>query len=304
MHVLVTGGTGFIGQPLCARLLASGHRVTVPSRQARRIAARMPQVRLVERLDQADPADAVINLAGEPLTGPRWTPALKQRLRQSRLDATRRLHDWIAAHPAQARPRVLVSGSAVGYYGDRGDTPLDEDAPPGEDFAATLCRDWEAEALRIGALGPRVSLLRTGIVLGRDGGALARMLPAFRLGAGGRFGDGHHWMSWIHRDDLIALILWLLDDTHSGPFNGTAPHPLSNRAFAQTLAHALHRPSLLPLPAAVLRLAFGEMADLLLVSQRVLPRRAQKAGFVFRFPTLPDALDDILHGAAPRPHAP
>ncbi|MBD9369754.1 TIGR01777 family oxidoreductase [Xanthomonas sp. XNM01] len=294
MDVLVTGGTGFIGRPLCARLLADGHRVTVLSRSPARFAAAMPQVRLVDRLETAGRAEAVVNLAGEGLSDGRWTAARKRRFRQSRLDTTARLHDWIAAQPGAQRPRVLVSGSAIGFYGDRGDTALDETATPGDDFAAQLCRDWEAQALRVAALGPRVCLLRTGIVLAADGGALARMLPPFRLGAGGRFGDGRHWMSWIHRDDLVALVAWLLQGDLHGPFNGTAPEPVRNDAFVRELAGALHRPALLPLPATALRLAFGEMADLLLASQRVLPQRAQQAGFAFRHPGLAEALQEIL----------
>lgn len=239
-------------------------------------------------------ADAVINLAGEPLAAGRWTDARKQRFRASRIGITEQIHAWIAQQPAEQRPRVLVSGSAVGYYGERGDAVLTEADGPGDDFSATLCRDWEAAAMAIAALGPRVSCVRTGIVLDRDGGALARMLPAFRLGGGGPFGNGRHWMSWIHRADMVGLLQWLLEHGQAGAYNATAPTPVTNAEFARTLAGTLHRPALLALPAGVLRLGFGEMADLLLVSQRVLPQRALDAGFQFQYVRLDAALRAIL----------
>lgn len=188
----------------------------------------------------------------------------------------------------------MISGSAVGYYGERGDTALTEAEPAGDDFSAVLCRDWEAEANTIAALGPRVSWIRTGIVLDRAGGALARMLPAFRFGGGGPFGDGRHWMSWIHRADMVALLLWLLQHGEHGAYNATAPNPVTNAEFARTLAHVLHRPALLALPSGMLRLGFGEMADLLLISQRVLPQRALDAGFRFHYTHLDPALRAIL----------
>ncbi|GAE49393.1 nucleoside-diphosphate sugar epimerase [Xanthomonas arboricola pv. pruni str. MAFF 311562] len=198
MQLLITGGTGFIGQALCPALVQAGHQVSVLTRDLRSAARRLPGMTVVDTLDGVQ-ADAVINLAGEPLAVGRWTDARKQRFRASRLGITGQLHAWIAQQPAERRPAVLISGSAVGYYGERGDSTLTEADRAGDDFSAQLCRDWEAEAAKIGALGPRVSWVRTGIVLDRDGGALARMLPAFRFGGGGPFGDGRHWMSWIHR---------------------------------------------------------------------------------------------------------
>ncbi|MCF5938507.1 TIGR01777 family oxidoreductase, partial [Xanthomonas perforans] len=220
MHLLITGGTGFIGQALCPALLQAGHQVSVLTRDPHRAKRILPGTAAVHTLDGVQ-ADAVINLAGEPLAAGRWTDARKQRFRQSRLGITRQLHDWIAQQPAAQRPSVLISGSAVGYYGERGDTALTEAEPAGDDFSALLCRDWEAEANTIAALGPRVSWVRTGIVLDRDGGALARMLPAFRFGGGGPFGDGRHWMSWIHRADMAALLLWLLQHGQPGAYNAT-----------------------------------------------------------------------------------
>ncbi|NIJ78560.1 hypothetical protein FHT08_003694 [Xanthomonas campestris] len=293
MQLLITGGTGFIGQALCPALVQAGHQVSVLTRDLRRAARRLPGMTVVDTLDGVQ-ADAVINLAGEPLAAGRWTDARKQRFRASRLGMTGQLHAWIAQQPAEQRPSVLISGSAVGYYGERGDSVLTEADRAGDDFSAQLCRDWEAEATRIAALGPRVSWVRTGIVLDRDGGALARMLPAFRFGGGGPFGDGRHWMSWIHRADMVALLLWLLEQGQAGAYNATAPTPVTSTEFARTLAHVLHRPALLALPAGLLRLGFGEMAELLLISQRVLPQRALDAGFRFQYVRLEAALRAIL----------
>ncbi|WP_369943035.1 TIGR01777 family oxidoreductase [Xanthomonas medicagonis] len=290
MHVLVTGGTGFIGRALCPALLQAGHRVSVLTRDTARAARSVPGAQPLQDLSEAAPADAVINLAGEPLSDRRWDETRKRRFRTSRLGTTRALLDWIAQFDAAQRPRCLLSGSAIGYYGDRGSDLLDERSAAGADFAAQLCRDWEAEALQAQALGVRTSLVRTGVVLDGDGGALARMLLPFRLGLGGRMGDGRQWMSWIHRDDHVGLLLWLLQHGGEGAYNATAPAPATNADFAAQLGHVLHRPALLPAPAAALRLAFGEMADLLLGSQRVVPARAQQEGYVFRYRELEPAL--------------
>lgn len=291
MNILITGGTGFIGTALCPLLVKSGHHLSVLTR--RRGMPDTPDIRWVGRLDEVDAADAVINLAGESLTAGRWNDARKRLFRESRIGTTRALVDWMAARAVP--PRVLVSGSAIGYYGPRDNVPLDETAKHGGDFAAMLCRDWEAEAQRAETLGTRVCRLRTGIVLGRDGGALARMLPAFRMGMGGPLGNGRQWMSWIHRDDLVRLILWLLETpTVDGACNGTAPRPVTNADFARALGAALHRPARLPMPAPALRLMLGEMASLLLTGQRVLPIRAQAGRFRFRYPELDVALRDVL----------
>lgn len=209
MHVLITGGTGFIGRELAASLLADGHAVTVLTREITSSGNRVPNgARAIRDLARADAVDAVVNLAGANLGGTRWNPVTKMGFRTSRIDTTRRLVDWMSR--LGTRPKVLVSGSAIGWYGPQGDEMLTESAPAGGDFSATLCRDWEAEALKAAALGVRVCTLRTGIVLGpigpAGGGALAQMLPAFRLGGGGPMGSGRQWMSWIHRADLVALI--------------------------------------------------------------------------------------------------
>lgn len=297
MNLLITGGTGFIGRALCARLLADGHRLTVLSRRPRRVpalcGAAVAGVASFDELPRDRHFDAVINLAGEGIADRPWSAARKRLLRDSRIGVTTALCDWIAA--AESKPALLISGSAVGYYGSRGDQLLGEETSVGADFAAHLCRDWEAEAARVEVLGVRLCLLRTGLVLGRDGGMLARLKLPFSLGLGGRLGDGQQWMPWVHRDDLIGLVVYLLTHpTLQGPFNGSAPAPVTNADFTAALAQALHRPALLPMPAFALRLLLGEMAELLLGGQRALPLRAQEAGFVFRYPTLPTALADIF----------
>ena len=296
MRILITGGSGFIGQALCRALIADRDEVVVLTRDARRARTRLPaEVALIERLRDAGEVDAVVNLAGENLADARWTDARKQALRESRLGATRALVEWMAAR--ERRPYVLVSGSAVGWYGPRGDEELGEDASPGTDFAAKLCRDWESEAEAARALGVRVCRIRTGIVLDADGGALAKMLLPFRLGLGGRFGDGSQWMSWIARADVVGLILWLIKtESAHGAYNATAPVPVTNADFSTALGAVLHRPVMLPAPAFALRAMLGEMADLLLTGQRVVPVRALAEGFRFRYSDLSPALRAIVDG--------
>jgi len=294
MHHLITGGSGFIGSALCRSLVADGHRVTVLTRDIEQARGRVPEaVFLIDRLDFAENIDAVVNLAGENLAGGRWTAARKHEFVGSRIGTTKRLLDWIDRQ--DAAPAVLVSGSAIGWYGPRGDEELDEDADIGNDFSAHLCRDWEAEASKAEALGVRVCCVRTGIVLGADGGALKKMLLPFRAGIGGRMGSGRQWMSWITRADIVALIRWLIDhDSARGAYNGTAPAPVTNAEFARALGAALNRPTLLPTPASALKLLFGEMADILLTGQRVVPRRAMAEGFAFKYPELSAALSAVL----------
>lgn len=294
MHYLITGGSGFIGSALCRSLMADGHRATVLTRDIVRARQHVPDAAfVVDRLDFAEDVDAIVNLAGENLASGRWTTARKHEFVASRIGVTKHLLDWIDRQ--DSRPRVLVSGSAVGWYGPCGDEELDEDADLGNDFSAHLCRDWEAEAIKAEALGVRVCRVRTGIVLGAGGGALKQMLLPFRLGIGGRMGSGRQWMSWIAREDLVALIRWLVDNASArGAYNGTAPTPVTNAEFARALGAALHRPALLPTPASALKLLFGEMADLLLTGQRVVPRRATGEGFAFKYPELPAALAAVL----------
>ena len=297
MRILITGGTGFIGRALCAALRQQGHHITVLSRRPASVKALCGEdVAAFRQLSEwsAEIAfDAVINLAGEPIMARRWSPARKQVLRESRVTVTRQLVERMAA--ARQKPAVFISGSAIGIYGDQGDTALNESSAGHGGFAYQLCVDWEQAALEAEALGIRVCLLRTGLVAGRNGGFLQPMLLPFKLGLGGRIGDGQQWMSWIHLADQIAMIQFLLDTpAASGPFNATAPNPVTNAVFTRTLAQQLHRPALIPVPAALLKLAAGEMAELLLGSQRVLPQKALDSGFTFSFETLEPALRDLL----------
>ena len=300
LNVLITGATGFIGVPLCRELQARGARLTVLTRDAERARRRLgAEVKAVTQLDQLseEVPCTLINLAGEPLASGRWSAARKEEFRRSRIGMTETLWQWFERRGQY--PQQVVSGSAIGYYGDSGDLPVTEEDGPGAGFAAELCRDWEAAALRFADQGSRVVLLRTGIVLGQGGGALQSMLLPFKLGLGGRLGSGRQWMSWIHRDDMLALILHCLDKPElSGPVNGTAPNPVTNRFFTCALARTLHRPSLFPAPAFMLRLLMADMADeLLLASQRVLPQVALESGFEFQYPELPQALQSILKNA-------
>jgi uncharacterized protein (TIGR01777 family) len=284
MHYLITGGSGFIGSALCRSLIADGHRVTVLTRDIVRARQRVPDAAFViDRFDFAQEVDAVVNLAGENLASGRWTAARKHEFVASRIGMTKRVLNWIERQDSP--PRVLVSGSAVGWYGPSGDEILDEGADIGNDFSAHLCRT-EAEADKAEASGVRVCRVRTGIVLGADGGALKKMLLPFRLGVGGPMGSGRQWMSWIAREDIVALIRWLADnDSARGAFNGTAPFPVTNAEFARLLGAPLRRPAFLPAPAFALKLLLGEMADVLLTGQRVVPKRALIRGFKFRLGT-------------------
>jgi len=297
VNIFVTGATGFLGQPLTAALRADGHELTVLSRDPARAAALCPGARVWASLDAWRPDaafDAVINLAGAPIADRRWSAARKRLLRDSRVALTEQLVRRMAT--AARPPIVLLSGSAVGYYGDAGDAALDESAPAGADFAARLCADWEAAARQAEACGTRVCLLRTGLVLHPSGGALGRLLAPFRLGLGGRLGNGRQWMSWIGRADWTALVLHLLSVSSArGAFNLTAPEPATNAAFTAALAQALRRPAALPVPAVALRLLLGARAQMLLASQRARPRNAQALGFRFRHPALGDALADMLN---------
>ncbi len=295
--ILVTGGTGFIGTALVRRLIERGDRVYViarsPAKAQRLFGSHALIAPSLQALPETVKIDAIVNLAGAPVFGRPWTDARKVVLVRSRIDATRALVDWIAE--LAIKPRALVSASAIGIYGaDQGDRILTEAAAGGGDFPAMLCAAWEKEARRAEQFGLRVCQLRMGLVLGRSGGMLPPMLRAFTLGLGGRFGSGRQWMSWIHLDDLLALIIRAIDDpTFSGAMNAVAPQPVTNAEFARTLAATLHRPAILHVPAFVLRAALGEMATLLLDGQQVKPERADQLGFQFRYRALGAALADI-----------
>ncbi|HEY0666281.1 MAG TPA: TIGR01777 family oxidoreductase [Gallionella sp.] len=297
MQILITGGTGLIGRHLCRALLAEGHELTVLSRNPASVPFKCGQrVHAMAALADYHPGrafDAVINLAGEPIVDARWSARRKQILRDSRVALTRELVGHIVA--ADRKPAVLISGSAVGYYGDRGADEMSEDRPSGEGFAAQLCRDWEEMANAAASDGVRVCLLRTGLILSDRGGLLGRMLLPFRLGLGARLGNGKQWMSWVHIDDYVAMVLRMLHDSRfSGPYNMTAPQPVTNAEFTAALARALHRPALFAAPALLLKLAMGERAAMLLEGQRVLPARMTAAGYGFRFASLDAALADLL----------
>ncbi len=305
--ILITGATGLIGARLVAALVAAGHEVTALTRNRATAAALPAPIRIVTDLDQiADDTrlDAIVNLAGEPISDGLWTPAKRRRIVGSRLAVTRAVVRLIER--LDHRPKVLVSGSAVGWYGLRGDEVLDETADGLDCFSRTVCRRWERAAMVAEDLGVRVVRLRIGIVLAVEGGALSRMLTPFEFGLGGPFGAGRHWMSWIHLDDLVRLIAHAIATPDlAGPVNGVAPEPVRNTAFAQALGRALRRPALLPAPAAPLRLALGDFADeLLLKGQRVTPRAALASGFRFAHPKLDDALGDIVGALRARPGAP
>jgi len=282
-----------VGQALCPALAAAGHEIVILTRQSN---LRLPKgaARAVTRLEDLDPADfdGVVNLAGAPIGDARWTARRKRLLLDSRVETTSRLVEWMGR---ARRPQVLVSASAVGYYGEQGDRPITEDTRPTPGFTHDLCAAWEREAGKATALDVRVCVMRIGVVLDRDGGALAKMLPAFRMGAGGRLGSGQHWFPWIHREDVTAVCRWLLENTGArGAYNVSAPNPVTNAEFTRALGRALGRPTVLPMPEAALKLLFGEMSELLLASDRMLPKRLLDEGFKFRYPELTSALAAIF----------
>ena len=296
MKIVVTGGTGFIGRALCASLAADGHDVVVLSRFAGGTYQGVRHVRAQVTRDasgtyhyepqgavEIDGATAVINLAGAGIADSRWTAARKALLRESRVSTTSAVVTAIAQ--AAHTPSVFISGSAIGVYGSSLTATFDESSPAGTDFLAQLCADWEQCARQAESAGCRVVLLRTGLVLANDGGLLSKLKPPFQFFMGGPSGSGKQWMSWIHRDDWIAMVKWAIANPGiSGPLNATAPTPVTNKEFSTALGRALHRPSVFPLPAFVLRVMFGELADgALLASQRVMPSKAKGNGFAFKY---------------------
>ena len=281
----------------CANATSAGMTALHLLPQSAGFASNVSEVQAMSSLNEWQPDrtfDAVINLAGEPIVDAYWSARRKQLLRDSRITLTEKLVQRIAA--AKQKPAVLLSGSAIGYYGDRGDMELDEAIPAGKDFAAELCKDWEEAALAVEKHGVRVCLLRTGLILSERGGLLSRMLFPFKIGLGARLGHGRQWMSWIHIEDYVAMFLRLLHDGQMhGPFNMTAPKPVTNADFTRTLARSLHRPAFLAAPDLLLKLAMGDRAALLLEGQRVLPAKLVAAGGQFKYPNLAGALDDLLH---------
>lgn len=302
MRVVISGGSGFIGEPLVRALQARGDDVAVLTRHPSHVNAGRalvwdPGARDGAWRAETASADAVVNLAGENVAG-RWTAERKQRIVDSRVTATRALIEALELEPG--RSRVLVSASAVGFYGNRNDELLDEQAESGSGFLAGVVRQWEELAHGADHVA-RVVILRFGVVLAANGGALGKMLLPFRIGVGGPIASGKQWMSWVDRDDVVRMILRAIDrESARGVYNVTAPEPVRNRDFTRALGAALHRPALLPAPSFALRLIFGEMADETLIGgQRVVPKRATSEGFVFQYPTLGAALEHALHSEGP-----
>ncbi|MBI4371626.1 MAG: TIGR01777 family protein [Elusimicrobia bacterium] len=302
MNIVLAGAAGFVGTPLIEALIARGDKVAVLTRRPEAVRARWAGRASIAEWDgkSAGPwekalngAEAVINLCGESVAAGRWTPERKLVLARSRLDSTRALVAAISRAPA--RPKTLINASAVGYYGSAPDGDRVETSPQGADFLAALCGQWEREAFAAEALGARVATLRLGVVLGKGGGALSKMTPPFRFFLGGPLGCGRQWFAWIHRDDVVGAVLFLLDHAEvSGPVNLVSPELKTNAEFSAALGRALGRPSWLPAPAFALRLALGEMSDMLLGGQRALPKKLLAAGYAFKYPNLDVALQTIL----------
>ncbi|RKQ38448.1 TIGR01777 family oxidoreductase [Enterobacter sp. R1(2018)] len=296
MQILITGGTGLIGSHLVPRLLETGHSVTVVTRDPDKARNKFdPRVTLWKGLndhENLDGFDAVINLAGEPIADKRWNEAQKQRLCQSRWQITERLVAMFKA--SQTPPSVLISGSAAGYYGDLGEVVVTEDEPPHNEFTHKLCARWEQIACGAQSENTRVCLLRTGVVLAPKGGILAKLLPLFRAGLGGPVGNGRQYLAWIHIDDMVNGILWLLNNDLRGPFNMVSPYPVRNEQFSHSLGHVLNRPAFVRAPAAAVKLLMGESSVLVLGGQRALPKRLEESGFGFRYFDLEEALADVV----------
>lgn len=291
MRVLLTGATGFVGQALGRELVRAGHEVVALVRKKTSLAF-PAELRLWSDTAALRNIEAVIHLAGESVAGGRWTEARRAELVRSRVESTALLREKVRA--SGSRPKAWLNASAVGYYGDRGEEELTEVSAPGNDFLAGLCQAWEAEASKAEELGSRVVCFRIGLVLDKGGGALERMLPPFRLGLGGALGDGKQWLSWIHRQDLARLFVFALENPSlRGPVNAVTPAPVTNRDFSAALAHSLGKKLFLPVPAWTLRLALGEMSQLLLSSQKSTGVAALHAGFRFRYPAITEALAEI-----------
>jgi uncharacterized protein (TIGR01777 family) len=295
--ILITGGTGFLGKALTLRLLAEGYEVTVLTRTIEALdtlfAGAVKGLSSLAELTPDDTFDIVINLAGAPIFDARWSEARQQIIRDSRIKLTRELVACMAQ--MTPKPALLISGSAIGYYGNQGDEVLAEDSNTKVDFSQQLCADWEAEAKKAEAFNTRVCVIRTGLVLGEGGGLLQRMLLPFKLGLGGRLGSGRQWMSWIHLNDWLAIVSRMINEpSMHGAYNATSPYPVTNREFTETLAQSLHRPALLPVPACLLKMLLGEMSELVLGGQQVYPERLLLGGYKFQYAQLSDALQSIL----------
>ena len=295
MNILITGGTGFIGSSLCSRLLEKKHQIVVLTRHPETIKKNIQGITDLEQIEDRAGFDVVINLAGEPIADNRWSEKQKQRIVDSRLNTTKKLIEYFKT--TENKPKLFISGSAIGYYGiAESNDSLDEEALGDESFASHLCQQWEAVALEAKTLGIRTCLLRTGIVLGKGGGALKKMLLPFKLGVGGKIGKGSQWMSWIHKEDLIGVILYCIEHEQlSGAVNGTAPNPVTNTNFTKTLGKVLKRPTFLPMPAVMVKLLMGQMGEeLLLAGKKILPVKITKEGYIFKHAQLEEALLSVV----------
>jgi len=306
MRVFLTGGTGLVGSRLIKRLREGQHEVVLLTRRPDTARDKFGNALTVVSGDPTQPggwmdaaadADAVVNLAGENVFARRWNDAFLQVIRDSRVRSTDLVMQALGKNPRTpaGTPKVLVNASAIGYYGPHGDEELTEESPPGNDVMAQMCIAWESAARKAEAFGVRVAVIRIGVVLDKEGGALKQMLTPFKMYAGGPVGSGRQWMSWIHNEDLAGLIVFALKNGQaSGPVNGTAPEPVRNREFATALGRAVHRPSFLPTPAFALRIMLGKVAQVVTTGQRVFPARAKQLGYAFKFPQIGEALRDLL----------
>lgn len=296
-HYLITGGTGLIGAALCRKLLSESHTVTVLSRQPENVpsicGSKATGVKSLDEIASDTKIDAVINLAGAPIVEKHWTKARKLVIEQSRIDLTAELIDWLSAR--EDKPDCLISGSAVGWYGDGGSSVITEQSSYHDEYTYQLCEAWEQTALRAKPLGMRVCIVRTGLVLAAEGGFLSKMLVSFKMGLGAQLGNGEQFMPWIHINDIVNLFEFLVEKQHAeGVFNGCAPTPVNNKTFTKILAKQLHRPAFLTIPAWFLKMLLGEMSRLLLTGQQAIPEKAQALGFTFQYSDLKSAVADVV----------
>jgi len=295
MNLLITGGTGFIGSALCSRLLKNKHNITLLSRYPEKIKPSFKAITEIEQLKDDAIFDIVINLAGEPIANKRWNNRQKQRILSSRIATTQKLIEFLTK--VENKPKLLINGSAIGYYGiSKTNNSIDETSVGDDSFSSQLCQQWEAVALQAEALGIRTCLLRTGIVLGKGGGALSKMLLPFKFGFGGRIGHGKQWMSWIHIDDLLGIIMYCIEHNNlSGAINGTSPYPVTNQVFTKVLGEVLKRPTIVPMPGVFVKLIMGQMGEeLLLAGKKILPVKILDAGYIFQYEKLEDALKNVV----------
>jgi len=293
MNVLITGGTGFIGNRLVESLIDKGCDVTVLTRDKTKVANGIKAILDTNEIKTNEKIDVIINLAGASINK-KWSDKYKKELIDSRVDTTKNIVSLIKR--LKKKPELLISASAIGYYGSQGDAVLDEESQPKNEFTYQLCRKWETQALKAEKLGVRVCITRLGVVLGKNGGALKQMTPPFKMCLGGKIGSGRQYFSWVHIDDVISAFMFLIKNKEqSGTYNLTAPCPVTNSKFTTTLGNCLKRPTLFPMPSFVVKILFGEMGEtLLLKGQRVLPKKLKEAGFKFQYSTIEDALQDII----------